>query len=437
MLWFFYNFLFFFGFLLLLPRAIRRMTRRGGYMKNFGQRFGRFSPELRAELARTRRVWIHAVSVGEIFVALEYMKELRRRHPEMLFLFSTTTSTGHAMAEKNLPAHARLIYFPVDFPWIVNRVLALINPVALVLVENELWPNMVRLARRRGIPIMLVNGRISEHSYRGYSRLKVFTRPLLSQVDLLCVQSDNDRQRLLSLGGQPDRLHVVGSAKYDLTPSGDGGAEKARKVLETVGITRDHLVLLGGSTWPGEEAILLDIYKTVKTRFPKLVLVLVPRHFERAPEVLKELEVHGVKYVRRSQMTMDQQASSTAPDVLLVDTTGELRGFYACADIIFVGKSLTQHGGQNIIEPAMAAKPVIVGPNMENFAPVMSDFLAAEAMLQVQNGEELKNAIERLLADAGLRKNLSERAARLVREKAGVVKKTIDLVEPVLLRRGS
>ncbi len=259
----------------------------------------------------------------------------------------------------------------------------------------------------------------------------MFTRPLLAQVDALCVQSDHEERRLLDLGAEPARLHVLGSAKYDMTPLDGDGEEQARAVLDAAGITREHLVLLGGSTWAGEEEALLDIYRDLRGRFPNLVLVLVPRHAERSPDVLRAIESRGLTVTRRS--AVDTAAVPAArPDVLLVDTTGELRAFYACADVIFVGKSLTEHGGQNIIEPALCGKSIVVGPHMENFPVIIEDFLAFGAILQVRDAAGLRHAVEILLADPAKRASLGQLASRLVREKAGAVRKTVDLVARLL-----
>ena len=428
MLWYFYNILFFIGFLVLLPRAIVRMCRRGGYARHFGQRMARYSPELLAQFRDGGWVWVHAVSVGEIFVAVRFMQEFRARQPGAKFVLSTTTSTGHAIAEKEVKAPDVLIYMPLDFPFIMKRALSVIRPRALVLVECELWPNLIRWAKRGGVPVMLINGRISDHSYHGYRKLRLFTRPLLAQVDLFCVQTEDDRRKLEDLGALSAKLHVVGSSKYDMTLSNSGGEEKARAALDLAGMARDRLVLLGGSTWAGEEEALLDIYKELRANVAQLVLVLVPRHAERREQVLSAIADRGLSVVRRTESKPDV----TSPDVLLVDTTGELRSFYACADVIFVGKSLFEHGGQNIIEPALCGKPIIVGPNMENFATVTQDFLEAEALIQVRDIVGLREAIWSLLSDPAKRISLGRKAQQLVREKAGAIDKTLQQVLSIL-----
>ena len=424
MIWFFYNLLFVVGFILMLPRFLYRMMRRGGYAHDFAQRFGIYRPELRAQLAARRRVWLHAVSVGEIFVALKLMKEWRVRQPDVHFVLSTTTSTGYAIAQKEVRAPDVFIYFPLDFPPVMSRVLNRINPLALILVELELWPNLVRMTKKRGAPIILINGRISDHSFKGYQKLRIFTRRILSYIDLLAVQSDTDKERLVHLGADPSKVHVTGTAKYDVATMEEDAQQRIEQVLRKAGIAQGDKVLMGGSTWAGEEAALLDVYLALRAKHPSLKLVMAPRHVERAKEVLDEINARKLTVVRRTEV----DRVDSVPDILLIDTTGELKKFFAYADIIFIGKSLTQHGGQNIIEPALYGKCVVVGPHMENFRSVVDDFLEAKALLQVKDAADFKQAIERLLLDEPMRLELGRHAADVVLRKRGALQQTLDLV---------
>lgn len=436
MIWFWYNVLFTIGFTLLLPRFLWRMVKRGGYRRHFLQRLGIYDAATREALGERQRIWIHAVSVGELYIAFRFMEKLRAREPDCAFVLTTTTSTGHTLARKQMKEPDLLLYFPVDSPWIMQHVLTRVQPRLLVLVECELWPNLVRLCRRRGVAVTLINGRISRKSFRGYHTLRLFTRRLLPLFDLLAVQSAEDRERLLALGAPADRVEVMGSAKYEPgTPDADGEAS-ALRALREAGMGEESLVWVGGSTWPGEEAILLDVYNEVKTRFPALGLVLAPRHAERAPEVLETIAAKGRRVLRRSEVRAGMESADALPDaVLLVDTTGELRHFYAHASIIFVGKSLTQHGGQNVIEAAQYKKPVLVGPNMENFEAVMQEFREADAVCQVRDAEELRTALESLLASPELRTQLGSRAGRLIHDKTGALDRTLDRVMPLAIAR--
>lgn len=428
MRWLLYNILFTLGFLLLLPKHLLRMRRRGGYRKDFGQRLARYRDEVITLLgAEPRPIWIHAVSVGEIFVAFPLMEALRYRDPSLRFVLSVTTSTAHAIAEKRLQAPDALIYFPVDFPPVVRRALKRLRPRALVLVEAEYWPNLLRQAAAGGIPVSLVNGRLSDSSYRGYLKLIGFTKAILPTLAPVCVQGELDRQRLEELGVRPEVLHVMGSAKYGVSEPSPDHVAKLHGVFHAAGFGEETLVLLGGSTWDGEEQVLVELYRRLKSDIPELVLVLVPRHVERSAEVITVVEQAGLRMSLRSEVQEEAPAES-APDVLLVDSTGELAALYACADLVFVGKSLTQHGGQNPIEPAVCGKPVVVGPHMENFPVVMGDFLAAEALRQVGDKAELERTVRELLGSEEERLALGDRAAQLVARQRGALPATADLL---------
>ncbi len=423
MIWWIYNLVFPVAFVLMLPHFLLRMLRRGGYARDFAQRIGAYGEAESARLAAPGRpVWIQAVSVGELAVALSFMDELRRRDPAVRFVLTTNTSTGHALALKKVRAPDVTLYFPLDVPWVVPRVLRRIRPSAVVLVENEMWPNLIRAARKQGIPTVMINGRISEHSFRGYRKIRFITRDLLPRIHWFCVQSGADRDRLLALGAPAGRLEITGSAKYDIAPTPPTAEVRARAVLEKIGVAPGDPVLVGGSTWDGEEAALAGLLPELRRRHPRLMLVLVPRHAERRDAVLAVLRERGLTVIQRSRFPDDAPAPPERPDVLLVDTTGELRGFYAAADVVFVGKSLTQTGGQNPIEPARDGKPIVTGPHMENFPAVAQDFAEAGAWVQAADAEGLGAAVQRLLDDSAERRRLGEAAAALVARKAGATR---------------
>ncbi len=429
MIWWLYNLLFPVAFAFLLPHFLLRMLRRGGYGRDFSQRFGRYGAAEAARLAAPGRpIWIQAVSVGELAVAFSFMDEVRRRDPAVRFVLTTNTSTGHALALKKIQAPDVTLYFPMDVPWVIPGALRRIRPSAVVLVENEMWPNLIRYARRQGIPTVMVNGRISEHSFRGYRKIRFITRRLLPQIHWFCAQSAVDRDRLLALGAPADRVEIAGSAKYDLEPTAPTAEARACALLAKIGVKPGHPVLVGGSTWAGEEEVLLDFYREAKPAYPGLMLVLVPRHAERRGEVLEEIRKRGLGVIQRSQFPDGAALPDKRPDVLLVDTTGELRGFYAAADVVFVGKSLTQTGGQNPIEPARDGKPVVVGPHMENFAAIARDFLEARAWAQAQDADELKAVLRLLLGNPAERARLGRAAAELVARQAGATRRMADRV---------
>lgn len=430
MRWFIYNVLFAVGYLLMLPRFLARMWRRGGYRRGFLQRFGMYSAGLEQRLRAQRPVWVHAVSVGEVFVATRLIDELRALRPELAFVLSTTTSTGYRMALDRIGGRDPVLYFPVDFPAVVRRVLRIVDPLALVLIEGELWPNLLRLAHARRIPICLVNGRISRSSYRGYRRIRTFFAEVLQCMDLCLVQTEGDRQRLLELGAPEARVRVAGSAKYDGVAPDERDRERAQLVLEAAGFTGCR-ILCGGSTWPGEEDALLRIFRKLSGDMRDLRLILVPRHAERRPQIEAEIRRHELPYVLRSELEHDRPRERA--DVLLVDTTGELMRLYACATVIFVGKSLTAHGGQNVIEPAAWGKAVVVGPNMENFPGIIEELVQAGAVIQVRDEQELEQNVRELLGDEGKRALHGRRAAEAVEARKGVLHESAQRVSALIL----
>lgn len=429
MVWFLYNILFTVVYLLMLPKFIGRMLKRGGYRAGFMQRFGCYDKETLRHIGDGGRIWIHAVSVGEIYVALKFMAGIREVEPAAEFVLSTTTSTGHKIAAKEINESDILLYFPADFPFAVKRVIRRLRPQMLILTENELWPNLLRYAKKNNVPVVLINGRISDSSFKGYSKLRAVTRRALQLVDLFLVQTDLDQKRLCDLGALPERVKVMGSAKYDVVKIDPGSERRARKIMESAGISIDDLVLLCGSTWPGEEKVLLQIYKALKPEIANLKLVLVPRHAERRAEVEEDIEQLGLLHTRRSELGA---SDVKLQDILLVDTTGELKDLYSVATVIFVGKSLCSTGGQNIIEPALPGKPIVVGPHLENFPDVAKDFMEAEAMIQVADAEELGIILKKMLENKQLREEYGDRARLLVPSKCGVVDASVKEIFAIL-----
>lgn len=422
MRWFFYNILFAIGYTLMLPKFISRMRKRGGYQADFSHRFGKFSPATAARLAEKPRIWIHAVSVGEANLAGAILLELRRLAPDESFIISTTSSTGHAVCEKIARPDDVLIYLPIDFPHIVRRSLQVINAKALVLTESEFWPNLIRGCHRIGIPIILVNGRISDRSAPRYKMLKCFFSEVFSCFSTLLVQSDLDRERIIEAGAPPEIVKVMSSVKFDVNPLTPSALETAAQTLRRAGIKAgSDLVLMGGSTWPGEEKSLVQAWDAARKNVPDLRLVLVPRHMERGNEIEKELNAAGFRCMRRSRMKSNAETVEPSPDtILMVDTTGELFALYALADIVLIGKTLFPNvGGQNMIEPASFGKAVIAGPHTENFAAVMDLFRAGDGILEIPDASSLNPAVATLAADKSARLALGERAKAVVESQRG------------------
>ncbi|MBT3193675.1 MAG: hypothetical protein HN341_14100, partial [Verrucomicrobia bacterium] len=426
----------------------------------FLQRFGRYDETQLAAIRDRRRIWVHAVSVGEVFVALHFIDEMRVAFPGVGFILTTTTSTGHALAKEKLKPEDVLLYFPADFPLIARRVVTILKPIAVLLTEGELWPNILRQLHAAEVPVFVINGRMSASSYKGYRWVQPFFRRAVSLVDRFLVQSALDRSRMLDLGTPEETVVTMGSAKYDVAQPDPGGAETARSILVEAGMDPDGELLVAGSTWPGEESALLDIFVRLRDRNPALQLILVPRHMERRQEVETLLKARGLSYVKRTDMgdggesrkskceSRESKCESrnsergeggrNAPAVLLADTTGELKHYYAIGSVIFVGKSLGDNrGGQNPIEPAMVGKPIVVGPHMENFPGVMDDFITADALIQVSDAAELEAQLTLLVEGADDRRAYGERAGALVAAKRGVVKRSIAMIQERLAARAA
>ena len=425
---FFYNLLFPIVLLVLLPGFLLRMTRRGNYRHKFGQRFGIYSAGVREKLAGMNRVWVHAVSVGEVNIALKLIQSLREEDPGLAFVLSTTTSTGFKLAVSRKSAWLEPIYSPLDFYPIVRRVVGLIRPRCLILVEAEVWPNLLWEVRQIGAKTALVNARLSPRSEKRYRLARWITAPIFNQLDLLCLQEPRDADRWKSLGLDPAKLVLTGSVKFDDGATAHRTARDFRPVLEGIGIPKGAPVLLGGSTFEGEEVILAEVYKELRRSHPDLFLILVPRHHERAAAVARQLEMTGLTVLRRTNSLPEGR-----PDVLLVDTTGELAGWYLCATVVFVGKSLCAKGGQNPAEPITAGVPVIFGPHMQNFSTLTRSFLQVDGAMQVNNANEIHNAVSALLASPDRRAAMVANAAKCLEIHRGATNKTVDLLQSRIL----
>jgi len=406
-----YNLLLPLALLVGLPRYLIKAIRRGGARKNFVQRFGRYDQALldRWKEEDGGRIWIHAVSVGEVLVGLKVIQALLEENSGQAIVLSTTTPTGYRLALDECPEAVCVIYNPVDLPWVVRSALNRIRPEQLILVEAEVWPNLVYQAQRRGVKVALVNARLSGRSERRFKKFGAFTRPVFRMLDCVCVQFERDILRWQGLGVERDRIHETGSIKYDEEEQDKPVEQIAemQKILQDLGVSSSQPVLLAGSTHAGEEALIGTAYQAIRETVPGLVYIVVPRHAERSGEVSKNLEEIGLQPRLRTECettTSQQKSDSESGEALclVVNTTGELRAWYYLASVVVIGKSFLGKGGQNPVEAIMAGKPVITGPHMENFKPVMIQLLEARGLIQVSEEDELAEVI------VGVLKNLEE-----------------------------
>jgi 3-deoxy-D-manno-octulosonic-acid transferase len=420
--------LFAIGFLLSSPFYLLKMLRRGNYTRGFWQRFGFYAADARREVGDGGFIWIQAVSVGETRVALLLIECLRRRWPELRIALSTTTSTGQALARRQAPPGVLVIYFPLDFLPCTNRALALLRPKLVVVVETEVWPTLVLQSKRGGVPVAMVNGRMSEKSFRGYRCLGGLSRQVFGAFDLLCAQGARDAERFRKLGARDAALRTTGSLKFDEAQVPSPVGKQAKEFLHACGVGEDRPVWVCGSTHAGEEEIVFRVFRELRAKFPSLFLVLAPRHPERTKEVLGVAEQSGVR------VTLRTQPPQPGVDCLLLNTTGELKAFYEAATVIFVGKSLRGRGGQNIIEAAATGAPVVFGPAMQNFEAIADDFVRAGAGVQVPDETALGPALEELLAKPERRREIAGRARQVIAQGSGAAERTLEAMADLLKR---
>lgn len=424
MIRFLYNLLFPLALLLFLPGYALKMFRRGNYRAKFGQRIGLYDRETRRRISGGRHTWMHAVSVGEVMIALKLAATMKQGEPALRVVLTTTTTTGFALAQSQASAWMEVMYTPLDFWPVMRAAFALIRPVRIILVEAEVWPNLTALAHRRKIPLALVNARLSPRSETRFQRFRFFVRPFFRMLDLVSVPEPEEVARWESLGVERGRIALVGSIKFDpenLPPS----SAQPRAILEKFGIDPARPILLGGSTHPGEEEILARVFLELRREFADLFLIIAPRHVERTREIAQQLRRLGLPPICRSE-------EETAPgphDCLLLDTTGELGVWYAVATLVFVGKSLTAHGGQNPVEAIVADRPVIFGPHMENFARLAYSLVEKGGALQPTDEASLTSAAARLLRDAELRGHLVTRARQVLDPHRGATQRTAELLK--------
>ena len=412
-----YNLLFTAGFALTWPYFTYLIWRRQPFWERLGERLGHYPKEVKEWLKRPDRpFWIHAVSVGEVLLARVLVRELRRHRPKLRVFLTVGTPTGRRVAEPLLDDKTCLVYVPTDFYYSMMRAFRRVNPRALILVENEIWPNMLWRAKKMGIPICLVNSRLSRRNRRLFRAVRTFVRPVLQVFDWIGVQSKEDLGRFALAGFPEERLHLMGSMKYDVADLASDNPGKGREIRRLAGWDQGQVVLLGGSTHPGEERILAELVKELQPRHSKLRLMLVPRHVERKGKILQALSGTGLKVGLRSKL---EQETGTDPDILLVDSTGELRDLYPACELVFIGKTLTGKGGQNFLEAARHGRAIVAGPHMENFQSLRREFLADKAMVVSADVADLRESLDRLLASSPEREELGRRAQTCFREHLG------------------
>jgi 3-deoxy-D-manno-octulosonic-acid transferase len=428
-------------FVLVSPYLIYQAVRYRKYIHSLPQRLG-YLP-LSFNLDGDESIWIHAVSVGEVLTARALLPELRQRYPRLRLFLSTTTMTGQQVARTNLQYVDEVFYLPFDLGFIVNRMLRLVKPRLFVMMETEIWPNLLRACAREGVRTVLVNGRISARSYPRYRFARPFFRHVLRHVDRFCMQGEESARRIIEIGAAPERVTVTGSLKFDslelavsadpsdgpqyrIQPMRDRGRNR---VLRYFRIPPERPVVIAASTLRGEEEPVLDAFQRIRATMPTALLIVAPRKPERFDEVERLARRSGWNVARRSELRVD---SEPRHDVVVLDTIGELAQLYQVATAVFVGGSLVAAGGHNILEPAVFGKPIVFGPHMENFAEIARTFLDNAAAIQIRDGRDLESVLLDLLRDPVQRARLGAAARALVEANRGARARTLAVLAELL-----
>ena len=416
-------------FVALAPFFVYQALRYRKYVANLRQRFGYLPVSFNVDGEPS--IWIHAVSVGETLTARALAGDLKRRYPGLRLFVSTTTIAGQQVASREMAEADAVFYFPLDLPLIVNRTLRLVKPRLFVVMETEIWPNLLRACRRAGVKTVMANGRISNRSYPRYRMVRRLFRQVLSDIDRFCMQSRESADRVIDLGADPARVIVTGNLKFDSLKASAGVAPDRGmpRALRFFRFSERRPVVIAGSTMRGEEVAVLRAFARARAEAPRALLIVAPRHPERFGEVEQLARDEGFRTARRSALTIDEEP---AADVVVLDTIGELAELYRLATIAFVGGSLVPTGGHNILEPAVFGRPILFGPHMENFQEIAAAFLDAGAAVQVGSEWELESALRDLLDDPARRAALGRAAQAIVETNHGARERTLAAIAELL-----
>lgn len=436
-MYFLYSLLLGLGVAALLPRFLLDAWRHGKYAAGLAERAGRV-PEFDA--GGRPVLWLHCVSVGETQAARPLFDALAEAYPGHALVVSTTTQTGQRVAREAFGRRAALVFhFPFDWAWCVRRALRRVNPAAVLVMETELWPRFLRECRRRATPVALVNGRISEKSFRRYRLARSFIRRVVSDLSLALAQTEADAERLKALGLPPERVRVSGNIKFDMAE--DGGHPLTEELRRRFGAGGPGPLVVAASTHAPEERVVLEAFKRLRATNDAAGarLLVAPRHPERFAEVAALLEASGLNWTRR---TAAGRASDAECDAVLLDSIGELRAVYPLADLVFVGGSIARVGGHNVLEPALAARCVVTGPHTSNFKEIVRAFREEDALVQLPEhaGEDeaagaLARAFGELLRDDARRHLVGERARAVLERNRGATARTVELLSPIIEQR--
>ena len=420
-----YNVLLILGFPFILCALLLKKRCRSGLL----QRIGWVVPQ--GWGFQEKVLWIHAVSLGEVSAIVPFVMTLHQRHPAIRIIVSTITETGREAVRQRLAGIATHCFLPLDYPWIVNRFITSLNPIGFVVVETELWPNLLRALSRRAIPSVIINGRLSSRSFSRYQWIRPFMRQILSTVSLGLLQSGRDERRFVELGASPDRMHRTGNMKFDLTMNG-GSVSHPSLERSAFGVSEDERLIVAGSTHPSEEEILLNSYRDLIGSFPNVVLMLAPRHIERSDVLVRTIKAFGFPVLRRSLLLDEIPQEVTGPRIILLDTRGELAQVYGLAFMVFVGGTLVPVGGHNLLEPPAWGKPVCFGPYTDHCQEVAELLIESGGGIRVRNRQELTETFMKGMQNQDWVAHIGLSARKVIDDNQGVVERNVDLVERVV-----
>jgi 3-deoxy-D-manno-octulosonic-acid transferase len=426
-----YNLLLLAGSLVLIPYFGLKMLMTGKYRQSFGQKLGRTPAEVSSAIKGHPRIWVHAVSVGEVTAAAPIVATLREKFPRACIILSTATETGQAMALRLIPQATAFLYFPLDLPFVVKKVIDRIAPDIVVLTETELWPNFLRHCMKRRIPAVMVNGRISPRSFGRYSKTRFFWADVLSFVREIGVISEVDAQRIRAIGAAPENVRVMGNAKYDILASRVSGDTWSKKAAQ-MRMTPDSRVFVAGSTHEGEESVVLNVYRELLSEWPDMRLIIVPRHPERGKDVQALVTGEGLSCILMSEIRAGRRPEG---EIVVVDVIGELFSLYSLASVVFCGGSLVAKGGQNILEPAAWGKVVFYGPSMEDFSDEKTLLEEVGAGIPVRSAEELLAGVKKMLSDPEELRRRGAEGQRRVLSSRGASMRYAEMIVKVLERK--
>ncbi len=413
----------------LSPYFVYQALRRKKYVGSLGQRLGYLPVTL--NLDSEPSIWIHAVSVGEVLSTRPVIEELRKRYPSLRLYLSTTTRSGEQLARRSVTDVDGIFYFPFDWPFTVRRTLSIIQPKLFVMVENEIWPTMLRECRKRGVKTVVINGRISARSFPRYRMIRPFFKRVLADIDRFCVQGEETAGRLVALGADRSRMTITGSMKFDALDATPLPGRGPARVLRFFRISPNRPVLIAGSTMRGEDEAVIRAFNRVRSTAAgaNALLIIAARHPERFDDVERLCKSEGLATIRRSDLPIDAEPRC---DAVILDTIGELAHLYQIATAVFVGGSLVPAGGHNILEPALYGKSIVFGPHMENFTEIAETFLTNRAAIQVHHPRELESTIVALMGDPVRRARLGAAARALIDANRGAKDRTLAVIAELL-----